>query len=212
MTLQDTFEQSFRQRLLDLIYGQWTTLGAPFAAHADSEDSSVIDPEALVWCSLEFLPTEPRLEETIIEWLIENSHYIVRQRIIKVANHEDPRTLLWQSLDQRKSKSESVIEPSESLYGLSSPAEVVGRRRIRRRNRAAGIPGGLAAFAAQRHFYWARDLLVMTSDIFDCLPSAKPRRKTARCGLGRGLSQLSDAAERWKAPIITLKPDTGCCI
>ena len=70
MILQDTFEHAFRQRLLDVIYAQWGELGAPFSDRRDWND--VIDPEALLWCSLEFLPTEPRLAETVLEWFRTN--------------------------------------------------------------------------------------------------------------------------------------------
>jgi hypothetical protein len=46
MTSQITFESQFRERLLDIIYGQWALLGIPFsqAGHTDE----VIDPEALI--------------------------------------------------------------------------------------------------------------------------------------------------------------------
>ncbi len=55
-----TFESIFRDGLLDLIYAQWRLLGAPFSS-IKLDLPEVIDPESLLWCSLEFAPTEPRL-------------------------------------------------------------------------------------------------------------------------------------------------------
>jgi len=219
MTLQDTFEQSYRQRLLDLIYGQWATLGAPFAARPDSDDPSVIDPEALIWCSLEFLPTEPRLEETVAEWLIENPHYLVRQRIIKAAKRGDPRSLLWQSLDRRNRDPESEIElPTEPLHGLRAPAEVVEfARRIGERQlddhhesrRLGRVHKGSATLLLQ-----ARDLL--GHDIRHFLLVyllANPHGGKLRDVQGwsrHAYRSLSDAADRWKAAeIITI--ESGYC-
>jgi hypothetical protein len=217
MTSQDTFEQSYRQRLLDVIYSQWTALGAPLAARPESEDSPVIDPEALIWCSLEFLPTEPRLSEIVVEWLIENPHYLVRQRIIKAAKRNDPRALLWQSLDRRTPKSEIATELSEPLYGLNSPAEVVAfARRIggsrlheRKSSRLGRVRKGPPTLLLR-----ARDLL--GHDIRHFLLVyllAKPhggKLSDAQDWSRHAYRSLSDAAERWKAAeIITL--ESGYC-
>jgi hypothetical protein len=219
MTSHDTFEQSYRQLLLDVIYGQWAALGAPFAARPDSDDPSVIDPEALIWCSLEFLPTEPRLEETVAEWLSENPHYLVRQRIIKAAKRGDPRTLLWQSLDRRNRNPGSETQlPTEPLCGLSSPAEVVEfAHRLRERQlrdehksrRLGRVRKGPATLLLQ-----ARDLL--GHDIRHFLLVyllANPhggKLRDVRDWSGHAYRSLSDAADRWKAAdIITL--ESGYC-
>jgi hypothetical protein len=217
-TLQDTFEQSYRQRLLDLVYSQWAALGAPFAARPDSDDPSVIDPEALIWCSLEFLPTEPRLEETVAEWLIEKAHYLVRQRIIKAAKRGDPRTLLWQSLDRRNRNTESEVElPTEPLYGLSAPAEVVefarriGERQLddRESRRLGRVRKGPATLLLK-----ARDLL--GHDIRHFLLVyllANPhggKLRDVQDWSRHAYRSLSDAADRWKAAdIITI--ESGYC-
>lgn len=218
MTSQDTFEQSYRHCLLDLIYGQWAALGAPFTARPDSDDPSVIDPEALLWCSLEFLPTEPRLGETVVEWLTENPHDLVRQRIIKTAKRGEPRTLLWQSLDRRSPKLESLAEPTEALYGLNSTAEVVefarriGEKRLhhgRESRRIGRIRKGSATLLLQ-----ARDLL--GHDIRHFLLVyllAKPhggKLRDIQDWSQHAYRSLSDAADRWKAAeIITL--ESGYC-
>jgi hypothetical protein len=218
MTSQDTFEQSYRQRLLDLIYGQWAALGAPFAARPDSDDTSVIDPEALLWSSLEFLPTEPRLRETVEEWLIQHPHYLVRQRIIKVAKCIDPRTLLWQALDRRNPKSEPPTEPSEPLYGLNSTAEVVefagkiSQRQLRDEHESTRV--GRAGKGSSTLLLQARDLL--GHDIRHFLLVyllANPhggKLRDVQDWSRHAYRSLSDAADRWKAgEIITL--ESGYC-
>jgi hypothetical protein len=59
-----TFESALRQHLLDLLYAQWHELGVPFAAPLHCPDE-VIDPEALLWCSLAMMPADPRLREGV---------------------------------------------------------------------------------------------------------------------------------------------------
>lgn len=219
MTSQDTFEQAFRQRLLDLIYGQWAILGAPFAVHPGSDDPSVIDPEALIWCSLEFLPTEPRLAESVCEWLIENPHYVVRQRIIKAAKRGDPRSILWQSLDRRKRRPKSETEsPGEPVHGVGSTAEVVAfARRIgekplqgdRESRRVGRARKGSATLLLQARDLLGHDIRHFLLVYLLANPHGGRLRDVQRWSR-YGYRSLSEAADRWKdAEVVTL--ESGYC-
>ena len=219
MTSRDTFEQSYHQRLLDLIYGQWANLGATVVAHPHAEEFSVIDPEALLWCSLEFLPTEPRLEEIVAQWLVANPPYLIRQRIIKAAKSEDPRALLWQCLDQRDQKPERVLNiPAEPVHGLGLPEDVVKfAQRIKQRNlQDRGEPTRLGHFRKNSAtlLLQARDLL--GHDIRHFLLVyllANPhgaKLKDLQRWSRHAYRSLSDAADRWKAAdVIAL--ESGYC-
>ena len=55
-------EERTRAALLDVLHAQWRELGVPFQAPAFEHPLEVIDPEALLWCSLHFFGSEPRLE------------------------------------------------------------------------------------------------------------------------------------------------------
>ncbi|MBI5725524.1 MAG: hypothetical protein HZA50_16320 [Planctomycetes bacterium] len=117
-----TFEHDFLERLLDVVYGQWHALDAPFPAAPYRNSSEVIDPEALIWCSLEFLPTQPRLREAVVGWLHIYGKNILRQRINRLAKGGDPRANIWNVL-VKIARSSSAL-PIEPCYGLQSVDEV----------------------------------------------------------------------------------------
>ncbi len=92
-----TFKSQVRERLLDVLYAQWTELGVPFATNY-SFSQEVIDPEALLWCSLEFLSSEPRLFEGVSAWLNSYRSTLSYQRVAKYTKEEEFRALLWKKL------------------------------------------------------------------------------------------------------------------
>ena len=101
-----TFEDDLRLCLLDTVYGQWSRLGVPYVQSLSTHSREIIDPEALVWFSLEFCPREPRLAEGLVEWVLEFDQYLIRQRINKLADKNDPRFVIWSILDtQRRPRS-----------------------------------------------------------------------------------------------------------
>ena len=218
MTSQFTFEKNFRQALLDLIYKQWSELGAPFSERGGVQSESVIDPEALIWCSLEFLPTEPRLCEFVVEWIAENENQIVRQRIIKASKPGDPRNLLWRLLDRRtaRKKTDATI-PSEPFHGLTSGDEVtkfINRFSDRLGKRDAARPIGRIQNSSATLLLRARDLF--GHDIRHFLlvyllahPQGGKLRNLQKWS-GHGYRSLADAAVRWEASgIVTL--ESGFC-
>ena len=117
-----TFDTALRERLLDVVYGQWQALGIPFSSRQPSDAAEVIDPEALLWCSLEFLPTEPRLREGVVAWLAKRGDCLIRQRIKHLATVGDPRTGIWKALD--KPRESRPVAPAEPCHGLDSAADV----------------------------------------------------------------------------------------
>ena len=120
-----TFEGSVRDWLLDLLHSQWRALGVPFSASQPLRPNEAIDPEALLWCSLEFFPTEPRLCEQVIGWLASNNPSLLRPRIRKFARAEpDPRACIWRALDPQWKA--DVKEPAGPCHGQESVGELLG--------------------------------------------------------------------------------------
>lgn len=218
MTSQDTFEQIFRERLLDLIYAQWRALGAPFTNQLPTNPSEVIDPEALLWCSLEFLPTEARLSEAVQDWLGANREYLVRQRIYKIRNRDDPRAIIWQALDRRVERSKTELAaPSEARHGLASSIEVAEFvRSIQEKNSNGRQPSRVGHFAANSATLLLRARDLLGQDIRHFLLVyllANPhggRLREIQAWSGHSYRSLADAAARWEtANVVTL--ESGYC-
>ena len=112
------FERRVRETLLDVVYAQWHDLGVPFADAPPADTSEVIDPEALLWCSLEFIATEPRLKEALVTWLCVNEEYIIRQRLKRFAIPGEPRNSIWHALGG--SRGTPPPTPAELPHGLES--------------------------------------------------------------------------------------------
>jgi len=211
-----TFERDFRQRLLDVVYGQWHDLGAPFSNVSRARPAEVIDPEALLWCSFEFLPTEPRLNESLQAWLLANPNYIIRQRLNKVAGSGDPRTNIWCALD-KASKSKSPV-PSEPCHGLDSPAEVTefceGINRDLQRGKSSDTHLGRPIPDPSTVLLRARDLL--GNDIRHFLLVyllATPgggKLRTVQKWSGYSYRSISETAGRWEAAGV-VAIDHGYC-
>jgi len=118
-----TSEHRVRDWLLDLLHSQWRALGVPFSVERPVSPQEAIDPEALLWCSLEFLPTQPRLREQALAWWSDNSQALLLPRIRKFARaKDDPRALVWRALDPKWRGDPS--EPSVPCYGQSSVADL----------------------------------------------------------------------------------------
>jgi len=120
-----TFENQIHDWLLDLLYSQWRVLGVPFSTSQPQHPDEIIDPDALLWCSLEFFSSEPRLCEQVVSWLASNDQSLLRPRIRKFARAKpDPRASIWHVLDpQWKS---DVEKPACPCYRQKSLDELVG--------------------------------------------------------------------------------------
>lgn len=97
-------EERVRAALLDVLHAQWRELGVPFQAPAFERPLEVIDPEALLWCSLHFFGGEPRLEEAVRSWFATNRARVNTQRLNTLArrNEREPaeaaRVAAWRSI------------------------------------------------------------------------------------------------------------------
>jgi hypothetical protein len=97
-------EERARAALLDVLHAQWRELGVPFQAPAFEHPLEVIDPEALLWCSLHFFGSEPRLEEAVRSWFTTNRARVNTQRLNTLArrNEQEPaeatRVAAWRSI------------------------------------------------------------------------------------------------------------------
>lgn len=102
-------EERARAALLDVLHAQWRELGVPFQApafeHPQRFQLEVIDPEALLWCSLHFFGGEPRLEEAVRSWFTTNRARVNTQRLNTLArrNEQEPaeatRVAAWRSIN-----------------------------------------------------------------------------------------------------------------
>ena len=98
-------EERARAALLDVLHAQWRELGVPFQAPAFEHPLEVIDPEALLWCSLHFFGSEPRLEEAVQSWFATNRARVNTQRLNTLArrNEQEPaeaaRVAAWRSIN-----------------------------------------------------------------------------------------------------------------
>jgi hypothetical protein len=98
-------EERIRAALLDVLHAQWRELGVPFQSPAFDHPLEVIDPEALLWCSLHFFGIEPRLEEAVRSWFTSNRARVNTQRLNTLAKrnehepHEKARVSAWRSIN-----------------------------------------------------------------------------------------------------------------
>jgi predicted transcriptional regulator len=114
-----TFEHRIRDWLLHLLHNQWRALGVPFSVKQPLRPEEAIDPEALFWCSLEFFPTQPRLQEQVLAWWAGNVESLLLPRIRKFAQAQaDPRASIWRVLDPQWRRNPKP--PSEQCYGQKS--------------------------------------------------------------------------------------------
>lgn len=71
--------------LLNLLWRQWHEIGAPAARQKSAAPQSIIDPEALVLCSLAMVQREPRLGDALVSWCATNSEHLSVQRMKNLA-------------------------------------------------------------------------------------------------------------------------------
>lgn len=125
-----TFETNIREALLDVVYAQWQQLGIPFSTPWQASPSEIIDPEALLWCSLEFFPTDARLREGVSSWLASYKPIIAQRRLKHVANASDARKERWETLCDSISPKGLTRKTGGSLSPLAkSPATALLRTR-----------------------------------------------------------------------------------
>ncbi|NOZ56680.1 MAG: hypothetical protein GXO73_07825 [Calditrichaeota bacterium] len=208
-----TFEHRIRDWLLDLLHSQWRTLGVPFSVGQPVRPEEAIDPEALLWCSLEFFPTQPRFQEQVLAWRSDNSQALLIPRIRKFTQaKDDPRMLIWSALDPQWKKSPKP--PTAPCYDQKSVKELLefcrdlGKKTKRRKNQRqqAGTPEKTTATVILR----ARDVLGCDARHFILVyllanrGSAKLR--SIATWSGQSYRNISKVAQRWEsASILTVE-------
>ena len=87
---QRNFKKFYLDNILDLLWRQWSALGA--VGGMPAEDMWIIDPEALLVFSLEMARYEPRLFDEILSWLVVNNKWIDIQRLRGIIKTKDEKT------------------------------------------------------------------------------------------------------------------------
>jgi hypothetical protein len=85
MTSLKVFKKEFLERLLDIHWQQWTTLGV--SSHLEQESNTTIDLEALMLSTLHAGKTDKRLLTVAMEWTSENRQWVNLSRINRIARH-----------------------------------------------------------------------------------------------------------------------------
>lgn len=201
-----TFEQRVRQWLLDLLHSQWCALGIPFSISQPLRSHEVLDPEALLWCSLEFFPTQPRLREQVMVWRKTHAQYLNRPRIQKLVREGgDPRASIWHVLDAAKRAHPG--RPEEACYGLDSVDDVLrfceDLRRDVRRVPPGGPQAGQPSPGPSSLVLRARDLLGNDARHFLLVyllanPGGAKLRAVANWS-GHSYRNIAKVAQRWQA-------------
>ena len=86
-TLLIDFRSTFRDRVLDLLWRQWNTLGV--AGHGSRWEGTPIDPEALLLVSCTVARHDARLFDAVLEWMDINGRYINIQRVKRMLTEEE---------------------------------------------------------------------------------------------------------------------------
>ncbi|MGM0567711.1 MAG: hypothetical protein ACQESB_00670 [Elusimicrobiota bacterium] len=87
---QKNFRNIFLDNILDFIWRQWSSVGV--LGHTRTEDKWIVDPEALLFFSINMGRFEPRLFDEIIDWLITNGEWIDIQRMRGIVKNKDEDT------------------------------------------------------------------------------------------------------------------------
>jgi hypothetical protein len=81
------FRDEFRDRVIDLLWRQWTTIGV--SGHGEQWYGSLIDPEALLLLTCTVGRYDARLFDGMIEWMGCNGRYINVQRLKRIMATEN---------------------------------------------------------------------------------------------------------------------------
>jgi predicted transcriptional regulator len=199
--------------LLNLLHSQWRALGVPFSSGHPLASNEAVDPEALLWCSLEFFPTQPRLCEQVLAWWAGNEHTVLRPRIRGFARtSHDPRAFIWRALDAQWKP--SLKPPPGPCYGQKSVEELFDFcRDTPKRVRAAkiqrqrsGVPERTPATIILR----ARDVIGADARhfllVYLLANHGGARLRSVASWSGQSYRNISKVAQRWKsANVISLE-------
>ena len=86
MWLND-YQNKAIETLHSLLWDQWVLLG--LSGNIKSAGEWIVDPEALVLCTLLYGRYDPRLFDEMLDWLVENKRWIVLQRLRNLSTRWD---------------------------------------------------------------------------------------------------------------------------
>ncbi len=201
-----TSEHRIRDWLLDLLHSQWRALGVPLSVPRPAPHEEAIDPEALLWCSLEFFPTQPRFKEQALAWWCENDQAVLVPRIGKFGKIQgDPKILNSRALGtQRRSDSNSATVPRQ---GWKSVEELTAfRADFQRQTKALNDrrhQPGKAETTNSTVILRARDLLGNDARHFILVHllsnHGHAKLRSVAAWSGQSYRNISKVARRWEA-------------
>ena len=126
-----TYDNAAAEGPLRVVSQQWAALG--LSLQADRPSELVIDPEALLWCTLEVGRYDPRLFDEVIDWLELNHRKInvarlkalgpgandIRWRILSAVAtkvRRRPQSQGWQTLAQNRKASDGRLAGETSVF------------------------------------------------------------------------------------------------
>lgn len=104
-TLFPEFRAHILDRLLDLLWRQWSALGV--SGQTSKKEHRVVDPEALLLLSLTICRYDARLFDEILDWLVANGAFLNVQRLRNLK-----KRFAFQSQSQLSAISELLMEKS----------------------------------------------------------------------------------------------------
>lgn len=84
------FRAAFLDRLLELLWRQWTAVGV--SGHSRKNETMVVDPEALLVLTATIGRYDARLFDSVLDWLRINGDYLNAQRIRNLGRRAAPQT------------------------------------------------------------------------------------------------------------------------
>src|SRR3989337_1561409 len=114
-TLFLEFRGYILDRLLDLLWRQWSALGVP--GRTTIEERRVVDPESLLLISLTVGRYDARLFDEILDWLVVNGAFLNVQRLRNLMKRFD-----FQSQAQLAAISELLMQKSNDTLQSKPPA------------------------------------------------------------------------------------------
>ncbi len=81
------FKKTILESLLDLLWRQWSAIGV--SGYSRSDESKVVDPEALLLLTLTVARYDARLFDEVMDWLEVNGDYLNVQRLHNLVKHFD---------------------------------------------------------------------------------------------------------------------------
>lgn len=116
------FRNSVLTQLLDLLWRQWAALGVP--GYVGSQESNVIDPEALLLLTLTVARHDARLFDEVLTWVDSNGSFLNVHRLQNLVNQYDFQAKAQLSaVAEMKGRKSSVALKWKKLAAKYSQAE-----------------------------------------------------------------------------------------